>query len=74
MTTPTKRKTKTTKTKSCQKRKVKKVMGEFKRGKLKTGEGKKVKTRPQALAIALSEARRKCAIRRRRKAAAAKKK
>lgn len=38
--------------------KVKKVMGEFKRGTLKSSSGKKVKSRKQAVAIALSEARR----------------
>jgi len=39
--------------------KVKKVMGEYKRGKLKSSSGKKVTNRKQAVAIALSEARRK---------------
>ncbi len=39
------------------KRKIKTVMGEFKRGKLKSGSGGKVKSRKQAVAIALSEAR-----------------
>lgn len=39
------------------KKKVEKVMGEFKRGKLKSGSGQKVKSRDQAVAIALSEAR-----------------
>ena len=38
--------------------KVKKVMGEFKRGTLKSSSGKKVKSRKQAVAIAMSEARR----------------
>lgn len=40
------------------KRKTKehKVMGEFKRGKLKSSSGKKVTSRKQAVAIALSEA------------------
>jgi hypothetical protein len=39
-------------------RKVKKVMHEFKEGKLKMGRsGKKVKSRKQAIAIGLSEAR-----------------
>lgn len=39
-------------------RKVKKVMHEFKKGKLKMGRsGKKVKSRKQAIAIGLSEAR-----------------
>lgn len=37
--------------------KVEKVMGEYKRGKLKSGSGAKVKSRKQAVAIALSEAR-----------------
>jgi len=36
--------------------KVHKVMGEFKRKKLKSSSGKKVKSRKQALAIAMSEA------------------
>ena len=38
--------------------KVTKVMGEFRRGTLKSSSGKKVKSRKQAVAIALSEARR----------------
>ena len=38
------------------KNKVEKVMGEFKRGKLKSSSGKKVKSRKQAVAIAMSEA------------------
>ena len=37
--------------------KVKKVMHERKRGTLKSGSGKKVKSRKQAIAIGLSEAR-----------------
>lgn len=37
--------------------KVGKVMKEFKEGKLKSGSGKKVKSRKQAVAIGLSEAR-----------------
>jgi hypothetical protein len=38
--------------------KVKKVMHEYKRGELKSGRsGKKVKSRKQAIAIGLSEAR-----------------
>jgi len=45
--------------KSSQK-KVKKVMHEFKAGKLKSGRsGKKVKSRKQAIAIGLSEARKR---------------
>ena len=39
------------------KRKVHKVMKEHKQGKLKSGSGKEVKSRKQAVAIALSEAR-----------------
>ncbi len=38
-------------------KKVRKVMKEKKEGKLKSGSGKKVATRKQAVAIALSEAR-----------------
>ncbi len=37
--------------------KVKKVMHEYKEGKLKSGSGGKVKSRKQAVAIGLSEAR-----------------
>jgi hypothetical protein len=37
--------------------KVEKVMHEFKEGKLKSGSGAKVKSRKQAVAIGLSEAR-----------------
>ena len=39
--------------------KVKKVMKEYKKGTLKSGSGKKVTKRKQAIAIALSEARKK---------------
>ena len=39
------------------KSKIHKVMKEHKQGKLKSGSGKKVKSRKQAVAIALSEAR-----------------
>ena len=39
------------------KRKVHKVMKEHKEGKLKSGSSNKVKSRKQAVAIALSEAR-----------------
>ena len=44
-----------------QKRKVSKVMKEYKKGKLRSGskKGPKVKSSKQAIAIALSEARRK---------------
>ncbi|HQR51963.1 MAG TPA: DUF6496 domain-containing protein [Burkholderiales bacterium] len=37
--------------------KVEEVMHEFKRGTLRSGSGKKVKKRKQAIAIGLSEAR-----------------
>jgi hypothetical protein len=44
---------------SSSKKKVGKVMREFKRGELKSGgTGKTVRSRKQAIAIALSEARR----------------
>ena len=42
---------------STGKSKVHKVMKEHKKGTLKSGSGKKVKSRKQAVAIALSEAR-----------------
>ncbi len=38
-----------------QKRKVGKVMHEYKHGQLKSGSGRKVKSRRQAVAIAMSE-------------------
>jgi hypothetical protein len=41
-----------------EKSKVAKVMHEYKKKKLKTSAGKRVKNRKQAVAIALSEARR----------------
>ena len=41
------------------KKKVKKVMGEYKRKKLRSSSGKKVINHKQAIAIALSEGRRK---------------
>lgn len=37
-------------------KKVEKVMGEYKRGTLKSSSGAKVKSRKQAVAIAMSEA------------------
>jgi hypothetical protein len=37
-------------------KKVGKVMGEYKEGKLKSSSGKKVKSKDQAIAIAMSEA------------------
>jgi len=48
---------KSTSASSKGKRKVEKVMKEHKQGKLKSGSGKKVASRKQAVAIALSEAR-----------------
>lgn len=39
-------------------KKIGKVMGEYKEGKLKSSSGDKVKTRAQAVAIAMSEAKR----------------
>jgi len=39
--------------------KIRKVMGEFKRGTLRTSSGKKVTDKKQAMAIAMSEARRR---------------
>ncbi len=47
----------TKKKSSAGKSKVHKVMKEHKEGKLKSGSGKKVKSRKQAVAIALNEAR-----------------
>ena len=50
--------------------KVGKVMHEYKHGKLKSGRGGKVKSRKQAIAIGISEARRSGAkVPRRKKAA-----
>lgn len=43
--------------KSRGRRKVRKVMGEYKRGSLRSSSGRKVRKRKQAVAIALSEAR-----------------
>jgi len=40
---------------AAQKGKVTKVMREHKKGELKSGSGKKVKSRKQAIAIAMSE-------------------
>jgi hypothetical protein len=40
-----------------QKGKVKEVIHEYKEGKLKSGSGRKVKSRKQAIAIAMSESR-----------------
>ena len=44
-------------TESSEKKKVHKVMSEYQHGSLKSGSGEKVKSRKQAVAIALSEAR-----------------
>jgi hypothetical protein len=38
-------------------KKIGRVMGEFKEGKLKSSSGQKVKSRDQAVAIAMSESR-----------------
>lgn len=46
------------KKKSHGRHKVEKVMGEFKRGTLRSSSGRKVTSRKQAVAIALSEERR----------------
>jgi hypothetical protein len=43
------------KTKAGKQRKVHKVMSEHKRGTLKSGSGRKVRSRKQAVAIAMSE-------------------
>ena len=43
-------------TKAGKQRKVKKVLREFKKGQLTSGSGGRVKSRKQAIAIALSEA------------------
>ena len=50
------------------KNKIHKVMKEYKAGALKSGSGKKVKSRNQAVAIALNEARQSGAKIRRKKA------
>jgi hypothetical protein len=42
---------------SSGKKKIHKVMSEYKHGGLKSGRGKEVKSRKQAVAIALNEAR-----------------
>ena len=49
--------TKSTSSRSKGRSKVHKVMKEYKEGTLKSGSGKKTKSRKQAVAIALSEAR-----------------
>ena len=45
---------------SCARRKMHKVMGEYKRGTLKSGGRTPAKSRAQAIAIGLSEARGHC--------------
>jgi hypothetical protein len=55
-------------------RKVRQVMRERKAGKLRSGSGKKVRSRKQAIAIGLSEARRAGAKVPRRKKSSRKKK
>ncbi len=42
---------------SSGKKKIHKVMSEYKHGELRSGSGKKVKSRKQAVAVALNEAR-----------------
>ena len=55
-------------------KKVKKAMHERKEGTLKSGSGRNVKTRKQAIAIGLNEARRKGAKVPRRKSSSSRKK
>ena len=57
MATKSSSKRSTSRTGGKGKRKIHKVMKEHKEGTLKSGSGKKVKSRKQAVAIALSEAR-----------------
>jgi hypothetical protein len=57
MATKSSRSHSTSRTGSKGKSKIHKVMKEHKQGTLKSGSGKKVKSRKQAVAIALSEAR-----------------
>lgn len=45
---------------SCERNKIAKVMGEYKRGSLRSGGRTPVRNRNQAIAIALSESRRYC--------------
>lgn len=45
--------------KKIEKKKMAIVMDEFKDGKLKSGSGAKVKSKPQAVAIGISEAKKK---------------
>jgi hypothetical protein len=50
----------TTKVEKCERKKVKKVMEEYKEGSLKLKSGKKVKSQKQAIAIALNVSKKKC--------------
>lgn len=50
------------KQKKCVADKMATVMGEFKRMTLKSSSGKKVKSRPQAIAIGLSSASKTCKV------------
>jgi len=45
---------------TCTQQKVEKVMHEFKHGTLKSRGGRTITSRDQAVAIAMSEARKKC--------------
>ena len=57
----------TTKTEKCQQKKIKVIMHEYKEGSLKRRNSKKVKSRKEAVAIALNIARRKCSKKKSRK-------
>lgn len=46
--------------KQCKYKKLKKVMSEFKHNRLYSGSGPKVTKKRQAIAIAMSEAKKKC--------------
>jgi len=52
------RRARATRTDRIVERKMKKVVGEFKRGQLRSSSGTRVRSRRQAVAIGLSEARR----------------
>lgn len=45
---------------ACEQKKIGTVMSEYKKGKLKSSSGKKVKKRPQAIAIAINVAKKAC--------------
>jgi hypothetical protein len=49
-----------TKKDKCIKKKIEKVMHEFKEGSLKRRDGKTIKSRKEAVAIALNVAKKKC--------------